>query len=135
MRTQVTQARPRLQPVRSGFWPKAVAALALVGWLTGCQARRVSTDSLPVVAEPALAPSPSGLQQIVTPTRAVTNELKQVTYTFQLPGPPARGYIIQESLDGVTWTEVGRSTSTRFTRITFMDGTPSSGKQYRVALP
>jgi hypothetical protein len=110
-----------------------VAALALVGCLTGCQTRRASTDPLPAVAEPALAPS--GLEQIVTPTRAVTNELKQVTYTFQLPGPPARGYIIQESLDGVTWTEVGRSTSSRFTRITFMDGTPSSGKQYRVALP
>ena len=69
------------------------------------------------------------------PTRVVTNELKHVTYTFELPRPSVRGYVIQESRDGVTWNALGRSTATNFTRVTFVDSTPSSGRQYRVTLP
>jgi hypothetical protein len=71
----------------------------------------------------------------VPPALASTNDLQHVTYTFNLPRNAHSGYIIQESRDGVHWMDLGRSTSTNFTRVTFVDSTPSSGKHYRVVLP
>ena len=106
--------------------------LTLVLGMSACRTRDPATQPGQEQPKP-IVPTVSDL--IVPPTRATTNDLRHVTYTFNLPRPPASGYIIQESLDGVTWTELGRSTATNFTRVTFVDATPSSGKYYRVVLP
>jgi hypothetical protein len=133
MRTEAIPADPRVELSQRNRWLLAVAVFATIGLSIGCQTRQPGSEIPAAAIEPALAPAPTEL--IVLPTRATTNELQHVTYTFELPRPPARGYVIQESLDGVNWTELGRSTSTHFKRITFKDSTPSSGKQYRVSLP
>ena len=100
------------------------------GLLTACKAPKPSPPDVPPPDSP-----PAQEELVVTATRAVTNELRHVTYTFELPRRPTHGYIIQESMDGKTWSDLGRSTATNLNRVTFVDATPSSGKQYRVSLP
>jgi hypothetical protein len=72
---------------------------------------------------------------IVHPTKAVTNSLQHVTYSFDLPRPSSRGYIIEESVDGEEWFVYGRSTAANLRQVTVVDATPNSGKQWRVTLP
>lgn len=117
--------RPRLS-----VWRLAVLALAF--GLAACQTRQPAPSPANVPPAPAVSIAPS---LTVPPTVAATNEQRQVTYTFDLPRPATGGYIIQESSDGVTWADLGRSTSTNFTQVTFVDSTPASGRHYRVVLP
>ncbi|MCL4176426.1 MAG: hypothetical protein KJ072_01590 [Verrucomicrobia bacterium] len=141
MRTEAIPADPHVELSKLNRWLVAIGLFAMIGLSIGCQTRQPVSEIPPAAIEPALVPAPTELttelttELIVLPTRVTTNELHHVTYTFELPRPSARGYVIQESLDGVNWTELGRSTATHFTRITFKDSTPSSGKQYRVSLP
>mgnify|MGYP000918084874 CR=1 FL=1 len=141
MRTEAIPANPGTELAKPNRWLLAMALCAAIGLSIGCKTRQPGSEIPPAPVEPALVPAPTNLttdsntELVVLPTRATTNELHHVTYTFELPRPAARGYVIEESLDGVNWTELGRSTSTHFTRITFRDSTPSSGKQYRVTLP
>lgn len=109
-----------------------LAALALASALAACQTRNPAPSPGRVPPESVVPTAPN---LIVPPTQAATNEQRQVTYTFDLPRPASGGYIIQESSDGVNWADLGRSTSTNYTRVTFVDSTPSSGKHYRVVLP
>jgi hypothetical protein len=117
---------------RPGFSTWLLVILALAFGLAACQTRNPVLSPGQITQEPGVSTSPN---LVVPPTQAATNEQRQVTYTFDLPRPAASGYIIQESSDGVTWADLGRSTSTKFTRVTFVDSTPSSGKRYRVVLP
>jgi hypothetical protein len=78
---------------------------------------------------------PAAVPVVVPPSSAVTNSLQHVTYTFDLPRPPARGYVIEESIDGQEWIVYGRSSSTNLRQVTLVDATPDSGKQWRVTLP
>ncbi len=108
-------------------------AVFVAGILFGaCQPRQPS-PVVPEVTPPVLPPPQVGV--LVPPSRVVTNELQQVTYTFELPRPSIRGYIIQESRDGKSWSNLGRSTATNYTMVTFVDASASSGKRYRVCLP
>jgi len=109
-----------------------LAALALASALAACQTRNPAPSPGRVPPESVVPTAPN---LIVPPTQAATNEQRQVTYTFDLPRPASGGYIIQESSDGVNWADLGRSTSTNYTRVTFVDSTPSSGNHYRVVLP
>ena len=117
---------------RSGCSGRFLPVLGLAFGLAACQTRNPAPSPGQVPQEPVVSTAPN---LIVPPTQAATNEQRQVTYTFDLPRPASGGYIIQESSDGVTWADLGRSTSTNFTRVTFVDSTPSSGNHYRVVLP
>jgi hypothetical protein len=85
--------------------------------------------------EPVQPPEPRPALVVVQPSKAVTNALLHVTYTFDLPRPSVHGYVIQESRDGREWSNLGRSTATNLTQVTVIDSTPNSGKLWRVALP
>lgn len=117
---------------RGGSFAYAVFVTIGLALAAGCQPRQPAAPSSPGPLPSAIPTTPD---LVVPPTHASTNEQRHVTYTFNLPRPATGGYVIQESLDGVSWTDLGRSTSTNFTRVTFVDSTPSSGKYYRVILP
>jgi hypothetical protein len=111
----------------------APACLALFLLTSACRAPAPATGG-PVV-EPVQPPEPHPDLVVVQPSKAVTNALQHVIYTFDLPRPPVHGYVIQESRDGREWSNLGRSTATNLTQVTVIDSTPNSGKLWRVALP
>jgi hypothetical protein len=86
--------------------------------------------------EPIPTPDPGEpMAVVVRPSSVITNSLQHVTYKFELPRKPERGYIIEESLDGEEWLVYGRSSSTELRNVTVVDATPDSGREWRVKLP
>lgn len=125
-----TVRRPVKRGDEMGSWFPAF----VLGCILLCTACR--TPEPPVPPPPVAIPAPPAADPVVIrPASAVTNSLRHVTYTFALPHPPARGYIIEESVDGEEWFVYGRSTSSDRRLITIVDATPDSGKQWRVSLP
>lgn len=111
-------------------WLLAVTCLCL---LVACRSPQPAVPAEPTALVPVEPAEPEPV--IVHPTLAVTNSLRHVTYTFDLPRLPDRGYIIEESLDGEAWSVLGRSKSTNLRQVTVVDATPESGKSWRVILP
>jgi hypothetical protein len=112
---------------------QVVLLAASLCFLAACRSPQPAVPAEPTALVP-VEPAESE-PVIVHPTKAVTNSLRHVTYTFQLPRLPERGYIIEESLDGEEWTILGRSSATHLRQVTVVDATPDSGKLWRVTLP
>jgi hypothetical protein len=133
-------------PQRSGGARSRLLALLFLTHLlllTACRTTPPATPEpgpvpKPDTGEPQPIPTPDPgepMAVVVRPSYAVTNSLQHVTYKFELPRKPERGYIIEESLDGEEWLVYGRSSSTELRSVTIVDATPDSGREWRVKLP
>jgi hypothetical protein len=127
-------------PVGAGLRLLVLLCLANLILLTACRTTPPpppEPEPVPVPdTQPVPTPDPGQpVSRVIRPSSAVTNSLHHVTYKFELPCKPERGYIIEESLDGEEWLIYGRSSSTELRHVTIVDATPNSGREWRVKIP